>query len=252
MAGCADPGAYPAVLYSARPTAGRRVIGAGLAMDAIPAGAGESMTPAGMGAGAHPGVLGGVPDPAPRTLGLAIAVGSAVAIACASAVGLLGGVTNTQFAYGAILLGVFTGQAVRRVRRDTPAAVAAGLISLAGSALASLIAVTMRLVEAVHIPLSTVLAHMPVVVSILPHIIGWFGFLCWALSAFTGWGSVGRQRIRTAPVSGQTAPPSQDQAAGSGQQPDGPPGAQPGHSGSGFAAPPGQAPGLGPTQMPGS
>ena len=221
-------------------------------MDAIPAGAGGSMTPAGMGAGAYPGPLGSVPDPASRTLGLAIAVGSAVAVACAFALGVIGAVTNTQFAYGAILVGVFTGQAVRRVRRDTQAAAAAGLISLAGSALASLIAVTMRLVEAVHIPLSTVLAHMPTVISVLPHIIGWFGFVCWALSAFTGWVNVGRPRIRTAPMSGQMAPPGQGQAVGSGQQPDGSPGAQPGHPGSGFAVPPGQAPGLGPTQMPGS
>lgn len=189
--------------------------------------------------------------PASRGLGLAIAVGSAVAIACAFALGLIGGVTNTQFAYGAILLGVFTGQAIRRVRRDTQAAVAAGLISLAGSALASLIALTMRLVKALHIPLSTVLAHMPTVISILPHTIGWFGFLCWALSTFTGWVNVGRQRIRTAPMSGQTAPPDQGQP-GSGQQRDGSPGAQPDHPGSGFAVPPGQAPGLGPTQMPGS
>jgi hypothetical protein len=190
-------------------------------------------------------------SPASRGLGLAIAVGSAVAVACAFALGLIGGLTNTQFAYGAILLGVFTGQAIRRVRRDTQAAVAAGLISLAGSALASLIAVTMRLVKAVHIPLSTVLAHMPAVSSILPHIIGWFGFLCWALSTFTGWASVGRQRIRTAPMSGQTAASDQGQVAGSGQQP-GSPGAQPGHPGSGFVVPPGQAPGSGPTQMCGS
>jgi hypothetical protein len=149
------------------------------------------------------------------------------------------------------LLGVFTGQAVRRVRRDTQAAVAAGLISLAGSALASLVALTLRLVKALHIPLFTVLAHMPMVSSILPHIIGWFGFVCWALSAFTGWASVGPPRIRTAPMSGQTAPPGQSQP-GSGQQRDGSPGAQPDHPGSGSAVPPGQAPGSGPTQMPGS
>lgn len=233
------------MLYSARPTARRRAIGPGLAMDAIPAGAGGSMTPAGMGAGASAGPLGSVPDPAPRTLGLAIAVGSAVAIACAFALGLIAGMTNTQFAYGAILLGVFTGQAVRRVRRDTQAAVAAGLISLAGSALASLIAVTMRLVKALHIPLSTVLAHMPTVISILPHIIGWFGFLCWALSTFTGWVNVGRQQIRTAPMSGQTAPPGQDQPTGSAQQPDGPPGCAAGPFGTWLRGPARPSTGLG-------
>lgn len=44
-----------------------KAIGPGLAMDAIPAGAGGSMTPAGMGAGASPGPLGSVPDPAAVT-----------------------------------------------------------------------------------------------------------------------------------------------------------------------------------------
>jgi hypothetical protein len=66
------------------------------------------------------------PGPARRGLGLAIAVGSAVAIGCAFVVGLIGGATNTQFTVAAILLGVFVGQAVRRIRRDTQAAIAAG------------------------------------------------------------------------------------------------------------------------------
>jgi hypothetical protein len=190
--------------------------------------------------------------PASRALGLTIAVGSAVAIGCAFALGLIGGVTNTQFAYGAILLGVFTGQAIRRIRRDTPAAIAAGLISLAGSALASLIALTIRLVKVLHVSLSIVLAHIPAVISVLPHVIGVFGFLCWALATFTGWVSVGRQRIQIAPMSGQTAAPDQSQPAGSGQQPDSSSGAQPRRAGSGFAAPPGQAQGFKPTQMPDS
>jgi hypothetical protein len=130
--------------------------------------------------------------PAPRALGAAIAMGSAVAVACAVIVGLIGGVTNRQFGYGAVLLGVFTGQAVRRVRRDTHAAVAAALISLAGSALASLIGITTRLVRAAHIPLSVVLAHVSAVISIVPRAIGPFGFVCWALAAYAGWADVGR------------------------------------------------------------
>jgi len=72
-----------------------------------------------------PPPLPAVPAPAPRGLGLAIAVGSAVAIACAVILGLIGGLANRQFAYGAVLLGVFVGQAVRRIRRDTQAAIAA-------------------------------------------------------------------------------------------------------------------------------
>jgi hypothetical protein len=108
-----------------------------------------------------------IPPPLPaaralalRALSLAIVVGSAVAIACAFILGLIGGVTNRQFAYGAILLGVFVGQAIRRIRRDTQAASTAALSSLAGSVLASLIALTTRLVKAAHIPLSVVLAHI--------------------------------------------------------------------------------------------
>jgi len=188
--------------------------------------------------------------PARRTLGLAIAVGSAVAIVCAFVVGLIGGATNTQFTFAAILLGVFVGQAVRRIRRDTQAAIAAGLISLVGSALASLIALTMRLVRAVHIPLSIVLAHMPRVISAMPHVIGGFGFLSWALAAYAGWVSVGGPRIQRARMRAETAAVGYGQTDGPDQQPGGSPAAQPDHSGSGFTVPPDQAPGFGPTQMP--
>ena len=177
--------------------------------------------------------------PAPRALGAAIAVGSAVAVACAVILGLIGGMTNHQFAYGAILLGVFVGQAVRRIRRDTQAAVAAALISLAGSAVASLIGLTMRLVRAVHIPLSVVLAHISTVISILPRAIGVFGFLCWALAAYAGWADVGRQPAGGARTRGETAPVEQGPA----RQPGGMWGTPPDRSRSGLAAPPGQVPG---------
>jgi hypothetical protein len=190
------------------------------------------------------------PAPAPRGLGTAIAVGSAVAIACAIILGLIGGLANRQFAYGAILLGVFVGQAVRRVRRDTQAAIAAALISLAGSAVASLTGLTTRLVMAAHIPLPVVLAHMATVISILPRAIGVFGFVCWALAAYAGWADVGRQSAGGARTPGETAAVEQAQLYGPGQQPGDMPGTQPDHSGPGFAAPPGQAPAPGPTQMP--
>jgi hypothetical protein len=191
-----------------------------------------------------------IPTPLPqaavpglRPLGLAIALGAAVAIACAFGLGLVVGMTNTQYAYGAILLGVFTGQAVRRIRRDTQAAVTAGLLSLAGSALASLIAITVGIVRTAHLPLALVLAHMPTVISLLPHVITTFGYLCWALATFTGFVNVGGLRPGRR-ARGQTI------AAGQGQ-PGGPPGLPPDPSGSGFVAPPGQAGGPGPGQMPG-
>ena len=188
--------------------------------------------------------------PAPRGLGLAIAVGSAVAIGCAVILGLIGGLADRQFAYGAVLLGVFVGQAVRRIRRDTQAAIAAALISLAGSALASLVGLTMRLVRAAHIPLPVVLAHLSTVISILPRAIGVFGFVCWTLAAYAGWADVGRQPAQGARTRGATAAVEQGQFYSPGQQPGDMPGTQPDHSGSGFAAPPGQAPGPGPAQKP--
>jgi hypothetical protein len=183
------------------------------------------------------------PAPAPRGLGLAIAVGSAVAIGCAVILGLIGGLADRQFAYGAVLLGVFVGQAVRRIRRDTQAAIAAALISLAGSALASLTGLTTRLVRVVHVPLPVVLAHMSTVISILPRAIGVFGFVCWALAAYAGWADVGRQPAGGARTQGATAAAGQGQLYSPGQQPGDMPGTPPDHSGSGFAAPPGQAPG---------
>ena len=188
--------------------------------------------------------------PAPRGLGLAIAVGSAVAIGCAVILGLIGGLADRQFAYGAVLLGVFVGQAVRRIRRDTQAAIAAALISLAGSALASLTGLTTRLVRVVHIPLPVVLGHMSTVISILPRAIGVFGFVCWALAAYAGWADVGRQPAGGVRTRGATAAAGQGQLDSPGQQPGGLPGTPPDHSGLGFAAPPGQAPGPGPAQQP--
>jgi hypothetical protein len=140
----------------------------------------------------------GAPKPS-RSLGLATGVGSAVAIACALVLGVLGGATDRQYLYGAVILGVLVGRAVRQIRRDTQAAVSAALISLAGGALASLIALTMHLVQAVHIPLSALLAHLSTVMSALPHVIGWFGFLCWALAAFTAWAGVARAQSQDPP-----------------------------------------------------
>src|SRR6516162_10927837 len=157
--------------------------------------------------------------PAPRGLGLAIAVGSAVAVACAVILGLIGGLANRQFAYGAGLLGVFVGQAVRRIRRDTQAAIAAALISLAGSALASRTGLTTRLVRAAHIPPPVLLAHISTVISILPRAMGVFGFVCWALAAYAGWADVGRQPTGGARTRGATAAVEQGQFYSPRQQP---------------------------------
>ena len=188
--------------------------------------------------------------PAPRGLGQAIAVGSAVAIACAFAVGLIEAMANTQFAYAAILLGIIVGRSVRRIRCDTQAAIAAGLISLAGGALASLIGLTVHLVRAFHIPLPAMLTHLPTVISILPHAIGPFGFLCWALGAAAGWANGRGPGVPGA--RGKTATAGPGPLYSPARQPGDAPGGQPQHPGPGPAPPPGQPPGLGPAQSPGA
>ena len=139
-----------------------------------------------------------------------IAIGSAVAIGGAFAVGVFSGITGIQSAWAAILLGWLVGLAMRRSRCDLPTAVASASIALAGSALASLIAVTLRIVKEAHVPLTVVLDHMPLVAPAIPRDIGWFGFLYWALAAYLGWVTVSRGGGRQ----GSALPP----AAPSGQQ----------------------------------
>jgi hypothetical protein len=181
----------------------------------------------------------GAPVPANRSLGLAIAAGAGVAIACALVVGLITGLADRQFLYAAVLLGLLVGLAMRQIRRDSQAAIAGGIISLAGSALASVIGLIVRLVKVGHVPLSYVLAHMPTVISNVPHIIGAFGFLCWALAAYVGWATAaGRgRRNRGMRTRGRRAPAMQSQqpyGAMPGQQPYGAmPGQQPDGTGYG-------------------
>jgi hypothetical protein len=179
-----------------------------------------------------------------------IAIGSAVAVGCALVVGVFSGITGIQSAWAAILLGWLVGLAIGRSRCDSPAAIAGASIALAGSALASLIAVTLRIVKQVHVPLTLVLAHMPQVIPAIPKDIGWFGFLCWALATYLGWVTVSRGERRRGPALPPTA------SGGPGQQPYGAwsgPGQQPGAYDPPASGPPGNPvpggpaqPGLGP------
>jgi hypothetical protein len=180
-----------------------------------------------------------------------IAIGSAVAIGSAFVVGVFGGITGIQSAWAAILLGWLVGLAIRRSRSDTPAAIAGASIALAGSALASLIAVTLRIVKEVHVPLAVVLAHIPQVIPAVPKDIGWFGFVCWALATCLGWETVARGERRHGP-----ALPPATASGDPGQQPYGAwsgPGQQPGADDPPASGPPGNAvpggsaqPGFGP------
>ena len=132
-------------------------------------------------------------------LGKAFACGAAVAIAGAIAVGLLGGFINLQSPKLAILAGWLVGLTISRGSRELPAVVGAGALSLAGAALASAIGVSERIVKVDHVPFAIVAAHATRVLQLVPHFIGWFGFLCWALAALFGWMAV-RGRGRHSPV----------------------------------------------------
>ena len=182
----------------------------------------------------------GEPTPAPSSPGSVIAIGSAVAVGCALVVGVFSGITGIQSAWAAILLGWLVGLAIHRSRSDASAAIAGASIALAGSALASLIAVTLRIVKEVHVPLAVVLAHLPQVIPAVPKDIGWFGFLCWALAGYLGWVTVSRGERRPGP-----ALPPATASGGPGQQPgayDPPASGPPGNSVPGGSAEPGFGP----------
>jgi hypothetical protein len=125
-----------------------------------------------------------------------VALGAAVAFGGAVIVGTFFGLTNYQSTYLSIVLGWLVGLVVSRAGREMPAAVASGLLALAGSALGSLIGIIIGLVRTVHVPLSVVLSNLGRVISLVPHVIGGFGFLCWGVSGVVGWAIV-RSRGRT-------------------------------------------------------
>jgi hypothetical protein len=141
------------------------------------------------------------PDKPDADLGPALALGAGVAACGAFIVGVFSGVTGIQSTYVAVLLGWLVGLVVSRAGRDLPAAAGAAILSLAGSVAASVIAVTISLIRHVHVPLTIVLEHISRVLSVVPHVVGFFGFWCWALASVVGWATVksrGRAR-RSAP-----------------------------------------------------
>jgi len=208
-----------------------------------------------------------IPAQAPRSIGLAIAVGAGVAVASAFIVGLITGAANTQFAIGAVLIGYLSGLAMRKVRADPRLAIPGAIAALIGSALSSVVALTVHVVKVAQIPASFVLGHESTIVSDIPHYIGFLGFVFWALAAYAGWSAAsgrrgwrGYGRMRGAPAAAGQAPP---YGTAPGQAPyDVGPGpnqvqphwgstdAQTGDSGSGFTVPPSQAPGTETDQSP--
>lgn len=146
--------------------------------------------------------------PPPGRMGAALTVGMAAAIGGAAVVGVFSGVTGFHSAYVAILLGWIVGLAVSRAGRDELAAAGAAVLALAGSPAASVIAVCIAAVKDGHIPASFMAAHFWRAVPLLPHVISWFGFVCWALAAVVSWRTV-RRRGRMRSRAGSPAMPSQ-------------------------------------------
>jgi len=128
--------------------------------------------------------------PPPARTGAALALGAAVAVGGALIVGVFSGMTSIQSAKVAILLGWLVGLVVSRAGPALDAAAGAGILSVAASAAASVIGVIIVIVRLGHVPLAIVLDHLPRVISLMPHVIGWFGFVCWALAAVFGWATV--------------------------------------------------------------
>jgi hypothetical protein len=140
----------------------------------------------------YPGLLAGDAPP-PIRRGAALALGCAAAIGGALAVGMFSGFTSIQSTYVAILLGWIVGLVVCRGGRDYAAAAGAVVLALAGSVAASVIAVCIMAVRDGHIPASIVALHFWHAIPLLPHVIGWFGFVCWALAAYVSWRTVRRR-----------------------------------------------------------
>ncbi len=125
-------------------------------------------------------------------IGPAIALGCAAALGVALVVGVISGLSNIQFAYGAVLVGLCAGLVIRRSRTDQAAGLAGAIVALVFSAISSVVAF---ITHGLHVgaPLSYMLAHL----SLLPHYMGILGFLFWALGAYVGWATVsGRGRRR--------------------------------------------------------
>jgi hypothetical protein len=163
-----------------------------------------------------PWVQAGPPQPA--SLGLQLALGATIAMGGAVVVGVFGGLTTIQSTYVAILLGWLVGLVIRRAGARYEAAAAAGLLSLTGSALASVISGVIIIVRQAHVPLAIVLGHLSTVISLLPHAIGWFGFACWGLSTIAGWATVLKRGPRRTQPDFATLPTSDAAPAAGGDQ----------------------------------
>src|SRR5262249_45071622 len=118
------------------------------------------------------------PSPVPVAFGSALLLASGLAIGGAVIVGAFYGISGYQSTYVSILLGWAVGMVICRAGREIRVAAAASALALTGSAVASVIGAAIGVVKIAHVPAAVVVSHISRVISLLPHVIGWFGFLC--------------------------------------------------------------------------
>ena len=125
----------------------------------------------------------------PGSIAVAIVVGIVVAIAGSVVWGLIAYLTKIEFSFLAIVIGIAVGLAMIRTSggvKNPALATASAIVAVFGCALGSLVAEVLVLV-ANRVPLTAVLANMNIVLRAYPHVVGFLGFLFWALAALYGY-----------------------------------------------------------------
>jgi hypothetical protein len=210
---------------------------------------------------------GTAPPPAGKgSISLALASGLGAAVAGAFGWGLIAYVSQHQFSIVAVLMGLAVGSAVARFRPgDLPAAIASGILAVAGCALGTFLALVFGLAGA-GVSMGSILGHLNLVIDAYPHALSGLTIIFWVIAAFAAFRipfsrparrGVPRPPAQGAPAqawpasqAGQPAfgqppgdqfPAGQAPAGGSGDQPQ--PGTGQGdgagdHDGPGFALPP--------------
>ncbi len=155
----------------------------------------------------------GAPPASRQSTVVALALAGLIALAGAVAWGVVAVIFNIQLSLIGLLIGAGTGAVVARYRAGhLPTIIAGAVISVAGCALGTLLAIVFQLLNA-QVTVSYILAHLTGPYGLLhyyPSEVGGLGLLFWAVAAFAAIRiPLQSQRIAaraaaSAPVWGQT------------------------------------------------
>lgn len=119
----------------------------------------------------------------PSTLA-ALSLAAGAAIAGAAAWGLVTILVHRQLALLGLLIGAAVGGAVARYRPGhLPTIVAGGVITVAGCALGTLLAIVFSLLDA-KVSVAAIITHANVLARAYPAAVGWLGLLFWVLAVY--------------------------------------------------------------------